>query len=100
MCRDLVAPPAGNALERLLERRVLERLDFPAIAADEVVVMVAARIHALEACDPVSEVDTLDQTELVEALERAIDAGDPDPWPARADPVVNLLRGQTAVLPA
>ena len=59
---DVVAPPAGNALERLLERRVLERLDLPAVAADEMVVMVAARVHALEARDPVFEVDALDES--------------------------------------
>lgn len=100
MCRDLVAPPAGNALERLLERRVLERLDLPAIAADEVVVMVSARVDALEARDSVAEIHALDEAELVQPFESSIDAGDPDPWPVRANPVVDLLRGQTAVLPA
>ncbi len=48
---QLVPPPAGNATERLLERRVLERLDLAAVTADEVVVMVAARVDALEAGD-------------------------------------------------
>ena len=41
--RHDVAAPVGDPLDRGLERRILERLDLPAVVADEVVVVVAAR---------------------------------------------------------
>ena len=78
MCGHLVAAAPGNPLERLLESGVLERLDLAAVVADEVVVMVAARIDRLEAGDPVAEVDPLYEPELVETFERAVDACDSD----------------------
>ncbi len=95
---QLVAPPARDATERLLESAVLERLDLAAVAADEMVVMVAAWIDALEAGDRVAEVDPLHEPELVEAFERAVDACDTDPRSFRADAVMELLRGEAAVL--
>ena len=84
MSATIVALPPATRLERLLERRVLERLNpSSAIAADEVVVMVAARVHALEARDSVAEIHALDEAEVVQPFESSIDAGDPDPWPVR-----------------
>ena len=78
--------------------RVLERLDLPAVVAHEVVVVVASGVSGLEARDPVAEVDPLDEPELVHAVERAVDARDPDPPAACAQRVVDLLRGEAAVL--
>jgi hypothetical protein len=54
--------------------------------------MVASGVDSLEARDAVAQVDALDEPELVEAFESAVDAGDPDPGPTRAYPVVDLLR--------
>ena len=78
--------------------RIFERLDLAAVVAHEVVVMVAARMCRLEARHAVSEVDPLDETELVHALERSVDARDPDPIPSRTHELVNLLGREAAVL--
>ena len=79
MRSHLVAASPGDAVQRHLERVVLERLDLAAVVADEVVVMVAAWIDPLEAGDRIAEVHPLHEPELVEALERAVDACDSDP---------------------
>ena len=61
--------------------------------------MVAARMSRLEACDPVAEIDPLDEPELVDALERPVHARDPHARTLRcAHAVVDLLRRQAAVL--
>ena len=60
--------------------------------------MLAARVGGLEARDAVAEVDPLNEPELVEALERPVDACDPDPGACGADAVVDLLCGEAAVL--
>jgi len=96
--RNVVTPSAGDGHDRRLERLVGERLDFPAVVADEVVVMVAPRVGALEAVDAVTEVDPLDETEPIEAVERAIDAGDSDSGALSPYAVVNLLRREATVL--
>jgi hypothetical protein len=96
--RDLVAAPAGDADDRRLERRILERLDLPAVVADEVVVMLAAGIGSLETRYAVAEIDPLDEAELVEAVERAVDAREPDARARGANAVVEVLRRDAAVL--
>jgi zinc transport system substrate-binding protein len=96
---DRVAAPTGDARDRRLERRVLEWLDLPAVVTDEVM-MVAFVMGRLEACDPVPEVDPLDEAELVHSLERPVHARDPDPRAAGPQGVVELLRRETAVLAA
>ena len=60
---EVVAAAPGDAGERRFKRRVLERLDLPAVPAHEVMVVVAAG-RALEAGDTVPEVDALYETEL------------------------------------
>jgi zinc transport system substrate-binding protein len=100
VCGDCIATPVGHALDRRLERRVLERLDLAAVVADEVVVMVAAGVRRLEARDAVSQVDALNEPERVEPLERPVHARDADPASLVADALVDLLRGQAAVLGA
>ena len=95
---DVVAQPAGGARDRALERGIGERLDLAAVLADHVVVMVAARRGGLEAGDPVADVDALDETEVREHLEHAVDRGDPHRAVARTQVVVDLLRARTAVL--
>lgn len=76
MPADRVAPAAGNSLERRLEGRILERLDLPAVVADEMVVMLAVGVRRLEAGDAVAEVDPLHEAELVETFEGTVDACD------------------------
>ena len=61
---DRVAGAALDLAERALELVVLERLDPPAVAADEVVMVLAARMGRLEASDAGAEVDALEQALL------------------------------------
>ena len=96
--RHDVPAPIGDALDRRLEHGVLERLDLPAVVADEMVMMIAAGVGGLEACDAVSEVDALDEAQVGHAVERAVHACDSDPSPARTDAVVDLVRRETTVL--
>lgn len=98
MRRDLVPTAAGNALDRIFECRVLERLDLPAVVAYEVVVMLAAGVGVLEARDPVAQIHALCEAELVQAFERAVDARDADARTLRAHGVVDLLCRQAAAL--
>lgn len=93
-----ISATAGDALDRRLEPGVCERLDLPAVVADEMVVMLAVGVSRLEARDAVAEVDPLHEAELVHPVECAVDARDPDAAAARADGVVDLLGRETAVL--
>ena len=86
-----VVEPARDLLERLLEGGIGERLDPAAVVADEVMVMFSARMGGLEAGDSVTELDTLDEVELDELVEGAVDACDPDPATLPADSVEELL---------
>jgi hypothetical protein len=95
---ERVAEPAGRAGERLLERRVGERLDAAAVVAHEMVMVLVMTAERLEACDPVADVDALYDPELGQRVEGPVDARDPDRAPGRRDPVVDLLGGAAAVL--
>ena len=83
--RHDVSASVGDSLDGRLERRVLERLDLAAVVAHEMVMMVAARVSRLEARDSISEVDSLDETQVGHAVERAVDARNPDPSAAHAE---------------
>jgi hypothetical protein len=98
ICQGVAVCP-GDPLQSPLERVVLERLDAAAVAADEVVVMVhAVRERRLEPCDAVADVDTLHEAELVERLQHAVNARDPDATATRTDAVEDLLRRLAARL--
>ena len=83
MARDRVAGAALDLVERALELVVLERLHAPAVRADEVVMVLAARMRGLEAGDAGPEVDALEQALLGEQLEgaaldeRGVEGGEP-----------------------
>jgi hypothetical protein len=81
-----------------LELGVLERLDLPAIVADEVVVMIAARKETLEASSAPTELDPLQETPFRQEVEGAIDAGETNPPPSRAQLIEDLERRQAALL--
>src|SRR4051812_11733123 len=68
---DAEAQPVRDLLERALELMVLEGRDRPAVVADHVVVVLAARVRGLVAGDPVADVDARDEPEAGELLERA-----------------------------
>ena len=97
---DVEAEAACDVLERPLERVVGERLDLAAVVADEVVVMIASGVRGLVAGDAVADVDPLDEAEVGEAVEHAVDARDPDAPSLGADPVMDLLRRAAAGLAA
>jgi hypothetical protein len=56
-----VAEAAGCACQRLLERRVGERLDAAAVVTDEVVMVLVVPPEWLEPRDAVADVDSLDE---------------------------------------
>ena len=95
-CRVPQAP--GDALESRLECRVRERLHLAAVVADEVMVVLAARVHGLEARGAGADVDPLQEALVGQEVEHAVDARDPHPAPLGPELVEDLLRGQAAVL--
>jgi hypothetical protein len=94
---DDVAEVSGETLELALEALVLEGDDLAAVGADEVVMVVSAA-GRLEPCDAVADVHPLDESELGERVERAVDTRDADSATVVPDAVVDLLRGQAAAL--
>src|SRR5262245_1917957 len=62
--------------------------------------VVAVGRGGLVARDAVAGVDALDEPEVGERLERAVDRRDPDRPPRLAQLVVNALGAEAAVLPA
>jgi zinc transport system substrate-binding protein len=98
VCVDVVAQATGGARDRALERGIGERLDLAAVLADDVVVMIAARRRGLEPGDPVADVDALDETELCEHLEHAVDRRDSHRPAAGTKARVDLLCTRAAVL--
>jgi len=97
---DGIAEPAGDAVDRALQARVAERLDLAAVAADQVMVVVAVRRRRLEACDTVASVDPLHEAEIDERVERPVDACEADASPRPSQCSVDLLRAETAILAA
>jgi hypothetical protein len=87
-----------QTLELLLDPIVLERRDPTAGVADGVMVVLASREDALEASASFREVDALHEPHLAQKVERAVDAGDAGVPSLAAQPLMNLVRGETAVL--
>ena len=95
----LVAERSCHTLQRLLERRIGERLHPPAIVTDEVVVVIAVGMRRLIASDAVADVDPLHEAQVGELVDGTVDARDPDAAAGRPDAVEDLLRRQAAALP-
>ena len=98
MTCDRVTGSPFDLPKRSLELVVGEGLDLAAVVADEVVVMLAAGVHRLEARGAGADVDALDESVLAQTLEDAVDAGNPDAAALRAQLVEDLLGGQAAIL--
>lgn len=94
------ADVAGDLVERELEARVRERLHPATVVANRVVVVLAVRLHRLEAGDPGAELDALDEPHLSEQLEHAVHAGNSHRPAGCPRPVEDLLRCQAARLAA
>ena len=93
---DGVVDPAGEPLDRALEVGVLERGDLAAGVADDVVVMLAVRVDRLVARDALGGVDAPRQAQLVEQLERPVDAREADVLAPVVQAVGDLLGGDAA----
>jgi hypothetical protein len=91
---------ARGPFERLFETWIRKRLYLPAVVADQVMVMLTVEVRRLEAGDPITELDPLQEAKLDELLERAIDARDPYATTLAADPVEDLLGRAAARLHA
>ena len=89
---------AGDPVQGKLERRVVERVDLAAVAADEMVVMLAARLGRLKARHAMPEVDSVHKPKLREQFEHTVDARDADGATRRAEPIEQLLCGKAALL--
>ena len=67
-----------SSVDRPLQRRVLEGDHAPAAAADRVMVVVAAGLDPLVAGGAAGDLEPLHEAELLELLERPVDAGAAD----------------------
>src|SRR4051794_9064676 len=94
---DVEGDGVGELVDRLLECGILERLDRAAAPADEMVVVLAAGVARLVARDTVAHLDAVDEPELVELLERAVDARQAD---GAIERVFDVARADGAVLAA
>jgi zinc transport system substrate-binding protein len=97
----VLVDPEGRGLRHLvdhaLEAIVAERLDPPAVAADQMMVMIGElRLLVLRCAGAKLEPDH--EAELGQRLERAIDAGDADARAATAHPSVNVGHGHATTL--
>jgi hypothetical protein len=87
-----------DGIDYVLEAIVAERLDPAAVVADEVVMMVAARLGRLVPRPAGSKLETMDEPELGQRVERTVNAGDPDGRPLLSNLRVDLRHRQAAVL--
>jgi hypothetical protein len=98
VARDPIADSPRDAVDRTLEAVVLPRFHPAAVVANDVVVMVAARKRRLVARRLIADVHALEKPELVQQLDDAIDARDPDGTPGSAHSFVDLLNAEAASL--
>lgn len=75
MALDGDAEAAGETVDRSLEARVVERDELTALLADQMMVMVAAGMRALEARLSLSHLETLKEAVLQQQIEYAVDRG-------------------------
>ena len=99
MSDNCVAVCPLDATQRTLELGVGERLHLAAVLADEVV-MVAVALPRLVVGRAGAEVDPPHEPALGEQVEHAVDARDSDLPSLSAQGVEDLLRAETALLPA
>ena len=106
MLLRLEAEAALERADRLLECVVVERDQQPALAADEVMMVMVVLLErgTFVAGDAVTDIDAGDQPEILQHLDTAVDAGDshraadealPEPG---GQPLVDLLDREGAVL--
>jgi hypothetical protein len=95
---DLEVVSAAEARDRPLQSLVFEGDEAAAVVAEQVMVMLAAGLSGLVACDPRTEVEPVDEAQLLELLEGAVDAGAAGEAAAAAELALDLLRADCAGL--
>lgn len=100
MLLDVVPQPIRHLVDRSFEAWIGERLDLSAVAAHEMVMVVAVGPSDFVARNPVACVDALDEPQVEERLQRSIHGRDPDRTPRGTEAVEDLLGAQAAGLPA
>ena len=95
---DAYAEPLAERVDRSLQAGVVERDQLAALLADEVMVVMAAGLGALESGLAVADLDALDEAVLDEQLEDAVDAGAAGGLALVAERVLDLDRAQSARL--
>ncbi len=98
MTVDAHAEPLGQIGNCALEPGVVERDEPAAVLADEVVVVVSVRQHALEPRLPVPDRDPLDESMLDQQVEHSVDARPPWRSPLRTQRVLDLDDAQRTPL--
>jgi hypothetical protein len=93
-----VLQTAREALELPLDLIVLEGRDPPTRIADCVMVVPASRDDPFEAGAAFRELDSLHEAQLAQEVQSAVDAGDAGVPSVAAQALVDLMRGETAVL--
>ena len=94
---DGVSEALGEPVDELLELRVLERVEAAAAVADRVVVVLAAGVGGLVAGGAV-DVDAPHEPEPGQHVDRAVHAREPDRALFVAQPVVDRLGAEAALL--
>ena len=98
MAIHCAAESLAEVVDRQLEAAVLERDDLSAFLADEVVVMMAARIQSFVARGGATHVDPLHEDHRRQQLECPVHARDSDRSAPSAKYVEDLLCREAAVL--
>ena len=88
----------GDGLDHDLEPVVAERLDLSAVAADEMVMVIAGCGGRFVVRAPSAQLEPVDEPKPVQRLEGSVDARDPGAGPHRPDSVVDLGHSETAAL--
>lgn len=88
----------GDVLDHALEAIVAERLDPSAVRADQVMVVIAARLSRLVVRPARAQFEPVHEPELGESLQRPVDAGDPGSAATTPHAVVDLLDREAAAL--
>lgn len=92
---DLELRPLADPLDRPLQVGIGKGHQTPAADADHVVVMTA-RVIPLESHNLAADIDPMNQFQLLELLERPVNAGPPD----TRQPPIDLQRRNRAALTA
>src|SRR5919201_1330902 len=85
-------------MESPFEGRVLEGLDFAAVVADEVVMVVAGSVDWFVAVDAGADVDLLEEALVREQVEDAVHRCDPDLAVGSPKLLLDLQRRHATVL--